>query len=178
MRSVFSDRFLCLNHGIFIAGGMVMHSSWVGGMWSMALTDLVQTAMIVIGLSIVAFMVSDMAGGSVKVVTAAAEAGKLELFPKGGTVEWFAFIAAFLTMALGSIPQQDVFQRVTSAKDERTAQRGTLYGALVYLAFAFVPMFIAYSAIVIDPSFTGLFASEDERDIQRILPKLILDRMP
>ncbi len=178
MFSVFSDGVLSLNHGIFIAGGIVLLYTLFGGMWSIALTDLVQTAMIVIGLSIIAFMVSDMAGGPVKVVTAAAEAGKLELFPKGGTVEWFAFIAAFLTMALGSIPQQDVFQRVTSAKDERTAQRGTLYGALVYLAFAFVPMFIAYSAIVIDPSFTGLFASEDERDIQRILPKLILDRMP
>ena len=178
MFSVFSEGVLSLNNGILIAAGIVLLYTLFGGMWSIALTDLVQTAMIVIGLTIIAFMVGDMAGGPVKVISAAADAGKLDLWPKGGSVEWFAFGAAFLTMALGSIPQQDVFQRVTSAKDEKTAQRGTLYGALVYLGFAFVPMFIAYSAIVIDPGFTELFASEDERDIQRILPQLILDRMP
>ena len=121
MFSVFSDGVLSLNHGIFIAGGIVLLYTLFGGMWSIALTDLVQTAMIVIGLSIIAFMVGDMAGGPVKVISAAADAGKLDLWPKGGSVEWFAFGAAFLTMALGSIPQQDVFQRVTSAKDEKTA---------------------------------------------------------
>ncbi|MFA7505999.1 MAG: sodium:solute symporter family protein [Burkholderiaceae bacterium] len=176
--SVFSGGAVSLNTGILLAALIVMLYTLFGGMWSIALTDLVQTAVIVIGLTAIAFVVSDMAGGPVTVVTAAAEAGKLDLWPKGGSVEWFAFVAAFLTMALGSIPQQDVFQRVTSAKDENTAVRGTLYGAIIYLCFAFVPMFIAYSAIVIDPSFTELFASEDERDIQRILPQLILDRTP
>ncbi|MBE0591994.1 MAG: sodium:solute symporter family protein [Gemmatimonadales bacterium] len=176
--SVFSGGALSLTHGIMIAAVIVMLYTLFGGMWSIALTDLVQTAVIVIGLSAIAFVVSNMAGGPVTVVTAAAEAGKLNLFPRGGSVEWFAFVAAFLTMALGSIPQQDVFQRVTSARDEKTAVRGTLLGGIIYLCFAFVPMFIAYSAIVIDPSFTELFASEDERDIQRILPQLILDRTP
>ena len=49
------------------------------------------------------------------------EAGKFEFWPKGGTKEWLAFAAAWLTLAIGSIPQQDIFQRVTSAKDEKTA---------------------------------------------------------
>jgi Na+/proline symporter len=83
-----------------------------------------------------------------------------------------------MTMALGSIPQQDVFQRVTSAKDEKTAVRGTLFGAMAYFVFAFVPMFIAYSAIVIDPASLQLFESEDAREVQRILPELILAKTP
>jgi Na+/proline symporter len=83
-----------------------------------------------------------------------------------------------MTLALGSIPQQDVFQRVTSAKDEKTAVRGTLIGALVYFCFAFVPIFIAYAALVIDPGYAKLFANEDAREIQRILPSLILDKTP
>jgi Na+/proline symporter len=83
-----------------------------------------------------------------------------------------------MTLAIGSIPQQDVFQRVTSAKDERTAVRGSLLGGAIYFAFAFVPMFIAYSALVIDPGFGRLFAGEDAREIQRILPDLILERTP
>ena len=38
-----------------------------------------------------------------------------------------------MTLAIGSIPQQDVFQRVTSAKDEKTAVRGTLLGGACVL---------------------------------------------
>jgi Na+/proline symporter len=147
-------------------------------MWSVALTDFFQSIVIFVGLIAIAFLVSDMAGGAGKVLTAAAEAGKFEFWPKGGTKEWLFFITAWLTLALGSIPQQDVFQRVTSAKDERTAVKGTLIGALVYFCFAFVPIFIAYSAVVIDPTLTKLFASDDAREVQRILPELILDRMP
>jgi Na+/proline symporter len=81
-------------------------------------------------------------------------------------------------MAIGSIPQQDVFQRVTSAKDERTAVRGCLIGGGVYFVFAFVPIFIAFSALMIDPGYATLFANEDAREIQRILPDLILNRTP
>jgi len=71
-----------------------------------------------------------------------------------------------------------VFQRVTSAKDEKTAIRGCLIGGGVYFVFAFVPIFIAYAALVIDPGYAKLFGNEDAREIQRILPNLILERTP
>src|SRR5256886_45168 len=63
-------------------------------------------------------------------------------------------------------------------KDERTAIRGSFFGGALYFCFAFVPMFIAYSALVIDPGYARLFANEDAREIQRILPNLILERTP
>src|SRR5437773_8104929 len=50
-------------------------------------------------------------------ISAAAEAGKFEFWPKGGAREWLAFTAAFLTLAIGSIPQQDIFQRVTRSEE-------------------------------------------------------------
>jgi Na+/proline symporter len=83
-----------------------------------------------------------------------------------------------MTLAIASIPQQDVFQRVTAAKDEKTAVRGTLIGGAVYFCFAFVPIFIAYAALMIDPAYAKLFAAEDAREIQRILPDLILNKTP
>jgi len=147
-------------------------------MRSVALTDLFQSVVILVGLVAVAWLVGDMAGGPGKVIAAATEAGKFEFWPKGGSKEWLAFLAAWMTLAIGSIPQQDVFQRVTSAKDEKTAVRGTLIGAFVYFCFAFVPIFIAYAALVIDPSFAKLFEAEDSREIQRILPDLILNKTP
>jgi Na+/proline symporter len=176
--SVLSGGEISLNTGIMIGAAIVLGYTIWGGMWSVALTDLFQTVIILIGLTAVAFLVGGMAGGPHKVIAAAYEAGKFDFWPKGGTKEWLWFAAAWMTLAIGSIPQQDVFQRVTSAKDERTAVRGSLFGGLAYLCFAFVPMFIAYSALVIDPGFGALFASEDDREIQRILPNLILERTP
>ncbi len=78
-------------------------------------------------------------------------------------------------MMLGSIPQQDVFQRITSAKDEKTAVRGSVLGGTAYFLFAFVPMFLAYSATLVDPRmFGGLL----EKDPQLVLPTLILQHTP
>jgi SSS family transporter len=176
--SVLSGGEISLNGGIAIGGFIVLGYTIWGGMWSVALTDLFQTVVILIGLTAVAWLVGDMAGGVSKVVSAALEAGKLEFWPKGGTKEWLAFAAAWATLAIGSIPQQDVFQRVTSAKDERTAVMGSFFGGVAYFCFAFVPIFIAYAALVIDPGFAKLFANEDAREIQRILPNLILERTP
>jgi SSS family transporter len=176
--SVLSGGELSLSAGIFIGAIIVLGYTIWGGMWSVALTDLFQTVIILIGLTAVAILVGNMAGGPAKVISAAAEAGKFEFWPKGGTKEWLAFAAAWATLAIGSIPQQDVFQRVTSAKDERTAMMGSLFGGVAYFCFAFVPMFIAYAALVIDPGFAKLFSNEDAREIQRILPNLILERTP
>jgi solute:Na+ symporter, SSS family len=169
---------ISLSTSILLGSGIVTVYTLFGGMWSVALTDLVQTAAIVVGLLIVAVIIGNQAGGISHVIDLAAKDGKFKFFPTDGPKSWFLFISAFLTFALGSIPQQDVFQRVTSAKNERTAIIGTLTGGLFYFCFAFVPMFIAYSAVVIDPSYRDLFASKESREIQQILPHLILNKTP
>jgi len=176
--SVLSGGAISLNTGIVIGGAIVLGYTIWGGMWSVAMTDMFQSVVILVGLCAIAWLVSDMAGGTGKVIAAAVEAGRFEFWPKGGAKEWLAFVAAWMTLAVGSIPQQDVFQRVTSARNEKTAVRATLLGGAIYFCFAFVPIFIAYSALVIDPSMSQLFQAEDGREIQRILPNLILERTP
>ena len=176
--SVLSGGAISLNTGIIIGAAIVLGYTIWGGMWSVAWTDLFQTVVIVVGLWAVAWLVGDMAGGSGKVISAAIADGKFEFWPKGGAREWLAFVAAWMTLALGSIPQQDVFQRVTSAKNEATAVKGTLLGGAAYFVFAFVPIFIAYAALLIDPAMKELFKADDAREIQRILPELILNRTP
>ena len=176
--SVLSQGALSINEGIVLGTAVVLGYTIWGGMWSVALTDLFQSVMIVIGLWAIAWLVGDMAGGAGKVIAAASDAGKFQFWPTGGSKEWLAFIAAWLTLAVGSIPQQDVFQRVTSAKDEKTAITGSLLGGLCYFCFAFIPMFIAYAALVTNPGMAALFASDDAREVQRILPQMILDSTP
>jgi solute:Na+ symporter, SSS family len=166
-----------LNQAILLGAGVVLVYTIFGGMWSVAFTDLFQTVVILVGLSLVAYLVGDMAGGPAKVIAQAAADGKFNWMP-ADTKGWWAMAGAFFAFAFGSIPQQDVFQRMTSAKDEKTAVRGTIIGGLLYFCFAFVPIFIAYAAVVADPNLLNLFKSEDAREIQRVLPDLVLNKMP
>lgn len=169
---------LSLNEAIVVGAVIVTVYTMFGGMWSVALTDVVQTAAIVIGLIIVAILMGNKAGGFDVVIAKAHEAGKLNLFPHVTAAAWLGFIGEFITMSLGSIPQQDVFQRVTSAKNEKTAVVGTAAGAIFYFFFAFVPMFIAFSATLIDADAAQHFASEDVREYQKVLPQLVLNATP
>jgi SSS family solute:Na+ symporter len=168
---------LALNHAILLGAAVVLVYTIFGGMWSVAFTDLFQTIVILVGLTLVAVLVGDLAGGASKVITQAAADGKFQFFPSDAK-GWWAMAGAFFAFAFGSIPQQDVFQRMTSAKDERTAVMGTILGGLIYFCFAFVPIFIAYAAVVADPSIAGLFKAEDAREIQKVLPDLVLNKMP
>ena len=78
-------------------------------------------------------------------------------------------------MMFGSIPQQDVFQRVTSSRTEKIAIWATVLGGSLYFLFAFVPMFLAYSATLID---NALVERLIESDPQLILPTLVLEHAP
>ena len=174
---VLSGGALDLNTAIFIGAAVVVVYTIFGGMWSVAFTDLLQTIVILVGLTLVAVLVGDLAGGAGKVLSQAAADGKFNWMPEDAK-GWWVMAGAFFAFAFGSVPQQDVFQRMTSAKDEKTAVRGTLLGGLIYFCFAFVPIFIAYAAIVTDPGLAKLFGTDDAREIQRILPDLVLGKMP
>ena len=161
--------------GMVIGALIVLTYTTFGGMFSVAILDFVQISVIMGGLLYITSVVSGLAGGVEAVISHAAQAGKLDFFPGATAAAWIPFIGAWITMMLGSIPQQDVFQRITSAKDERTAVRGSVLGGVLYFCFCFVPMFLAYAATLIDPTtFTSLLAE----DAQLVLPTLILRHTP
>lgn len=167
-----------LGWGIAIGTGVVLLYTLFGGMWSVAYTDVLQSVIIIVGLIYLAFLLGGAAGGFDRVVAHAAEAGKFEFWPKLEAREVLAFLAAFLTAALGSIPQQDVFQRVTAAKDADTAVRGTLFGGLIYFCMAFVPIYLAYCALIIDPKMVEPLLKGENNESQLILPNLIAGHTP
>lgn len=173
--NVLSDGAVTQMQGTLIGAAIVLLYTLFGGMWSVALTDFFQMIIIVVGLFYIGWVVSGMVGGVGTVVSHAQASGKLSFWPAGHARDIVAFVAAWVTMMLGSIPQQDVFQRVMSAKNENTAVHGSVLGGSLYFLFAFVPVFIAYSAMLIDPVMVqGLL----DKDSQMILPTLILNHMP
>jgi Na+/proline symporter len=161
--------------GMLIGSGSVLIYTLFGGMWAVAVTDFIQMIIIVLGLIFITFQVSDLAGGFTHVVQHANQAGLFNFFPKANFAEMIGFISALCTMMLGSIPQQDVFQRVTSSKTVQIAQRAAILGGVLYFCFAFIPMFLAYSANLIEPE---VVKQELLGDTQLILPQLILHNTP
>ncbi|HEY1057781.1 MAG TPA: sodium:solute symporter family protein [Limnobacter sp.] len=161
--------------GMWIGSATILIYTFFGGMWAVAVTDFIQMIIIVIGMLWIGGEISGMVGGVGVVIDHARSAGKFEFWPNLDLKAIIAFVAAWTTMMFGSIPQQDVFQRVQSSKTEKIAVWGSVLGGSLYFLFAFVPMFLAYSATLIAPD---MVASLINTDPQLILPTLVMDKAP
>jgi len=173
--NILSQGTISMPMGMVMGATIVLIYTLFGGMWSVALTDFFQMTIIVIGLLYITYVVSGLAGGADVVFEHASKEGKLVFFPQPTTAEVLAFIGAGITIMFGSMPQQDVFQRVMSARSENISVTGAVAGGSLYFIFAFVPMFLAYSAQLIDPA---MFTSLIDHDAQMILPTLVLNHTP
>lgn len=174
--NIITDGAVSVDTGMILGTAIVLTYTTFGGMLSVAVLDFVQMIVVIGGLLYIGSIVSDLTGGITPVIEHARAAGKLEFFPKGADIwAWLTFLGGWITMMLGSIPQQDVFQRITSAKSAKIALWGSIIGGSVYFCFTFVPMFIAYSATLIDPTHFGALVISDP---QRVLPYLVLEHTP
>ena len=161
--------------GMVLGTASILAYTLFGGMWSVAVTDFIQMIILVTGLAVIAWFAAGLAGGADKVLALARSQDMFRFLPEPSFKDIAFFIAAAMTMMLGSIPQQDVFQRVMSARDESAATKGPVIGGLAYILFAFVPMFIVTSALIIMPDSAAALIKQDP---QRVIPTLVMEKMP
>ncbi len=161
--------------GMTIGVVSILAYTLFGGMWSVAVTDFIQMIILVVGLAVIAMFAGNMAGGAGRVIDFATSRDLFKFWPEPNFHDMIFFFAAAITMMLGSIPQQDVFQRVMSANSVKAATRGPVIGGVAYILFAFVPMFLVASALLIMPEQTAALLKDDP---QKVLPTLVLEKMP
>lgn len=161
--------------GMTIGVVSILAYTLFGGMWSVAVTDFLQMIILVVGLVVLAVFAGQMAGGAGQVIDLATSRDLFRFWPEPTWHEIVFFFAAAITMMLGSIPQQDVFQRVMSANSLKAATRGTVIGGSAYILFAFVPMFLVVSALLIMPDRAQALLADDP---QKVLPTLVMEKMP
>ena len=161
--------------GMVIGVVSILAYTLFGGMWSVAVTDFMQMIILVLGLTTIAVFAGNMAGGADKVVSLVASKDLFKFWPEPRFHDMVFFFAAAITMMLGSIPQQDVFQRVMSANSVNAATKGPVIGGVCYILFAFVPMFLVASALIIMPEQTAELLKDDP---QKVLPTLVMEKMP
>ena len=173
--NLITEGYISVTYGMVIGTVVVLIYTMFGGMWSVAITDFFQMIIIVCGLAAILFFASDLAGGFDKIIAYGRERNLFNPWPEATPQGWLFWVSAAITMMIGSIPQQDVFQRVMSAKNTPTAVAGPIIGGCVYILFAFVPMMIVVAAILVMPDISEKLLADDP---QRLLPTLVKDYMP
>jgi len=152
--------------GVLIVSFAVMVYTYVGGMWAVSIADVVQTVVIIGGLLFLAFDTVGQVGG-LQALIAETPHGFFDMIPQAGFQSSVEYIAAWITIGLGSIPQQDVFQRVNAAKSENTAVYASYFSGIMYLTVAFIPLAIGLAAKTLYPELM-------KGDTQMIIPQMVL----
>ena len=136
---------------ILISAAVAIGYTVVGGLWSVAYTDVVQLLCMFVGLGVaVPFAVSHVGGVSVVCHAAAAQ---MPGFPTGPEI-WL-WVDMALLLCLGGIPWQVYFQRVLAARDEQTAVRLSLVASLGCLLMAVPAVIIGAVGLAADWSTTS-----------------------
>ena len=156
--------------GIVIGAVLVMTYTLLGGMWSITITDFLHNIILIIGLLFLAYLLLDKIPDW-GIFIDQQPAGFFRFIPKENTwVDWLTYSAAWMTIGLGSIPQQDIFQRVMSAKNAKIASKASLAAGMMYLTIAMLPLVIALVAVRLYPS---LLAEDD-----LLIPNLVMKFTP
>ena len=173
--NLLSGGVISMPWGMTIGVVSVLAYTLFGGMWSVAITDFMQMIILVVGLATLAVYAGNQAGGADKVIALAVSQDLFKFLPEPNMKDILFFLAAAITIMFGSIPQQDVFQRVMSANSLNAATKGPIIGGICYILFAFVPMFLVVSALIIMPEQAAQLIQEDP---QKVLPTLVMTQMP
>jgi SSS family solute:Na+ symporter len=133
---------------IIIGGGLVVAYSALGGMWSITLTDLLQFAIMTVGIFFLLLPISlHRAGGW---------AGLHDRLPDSyfsvGSIGAGTIVTYFLIYFFGIIIGQDVWQRVFTARDHRVARVAGLGAGVYCMAYAVAGAVIGMAAKALLPT--------------------------
>jgi Na+/proline symporter len=157
---------LPLWQGVVISASVVTLYTCAGGMWAISITDFIQSIVIVAGLIVLAVVVNQKAGGFLHVINSAPP-DTFRFYPEVTPAGVATYLAAWSVLGLGSIPSQDVFQRVMASGSVRVAVRSCYYSSALYLTVAMLPLFISLCA-------RQLYQGEATTDTQLVLPAMVL----
>ena len=150
---------------IIISAAVAIAYTSVGGLWSVAWTDVLQLFLLIGGLFLVVpFMLSGLGGWETVLADYEAKFGaSATLIPSRealGNYYWNWWDYALL-LVFGGLPWQVYFQRVLSSKDENTAVGLSLFAGFFCLLAAIPAGMIGVVGAVADWSALGLNAPPD-----------------
>ncbi|MCF8069169.1 MAG: sodium:solute symporter family protein [Desulfobacterales bacterium] len=162
-----------LTTGIVISSVIVIIYTYLGGMWAVTLTDVFQMIILIVGLVAMLIVAVPLVGGLDSIFTndpnlnwcginqwsfiptpesaADPDFGNAGFFYYTGHQGWFYWLAAWLSIAVGSFPFQSLMQRVFSAKDEKTAAMSGYCSGLLYITVGMIPVLLGMIYFQLNP---------------------------
>jgi len=151
--------------GIVISTVVLVAYTYMGGMWADTLTDIIQMCILAVGVVIMLpAAISHVGGWSAFFANAGNWAGlpPFAMAPAGesgylgytGLLGWIYYIAAWMSIGLGSIPAQDFMQRALSSRDEKVAVYSSYIAALGYIVIGLIPVALGMAMYIINPNLT------------------------
>ncbi|MGC1276483.1 MAG: sodium:solute symporter, partial [Planctomycetaceae bacterium] len=127
----------------------------LGGMWSVTLTDAVQMVLIFAGLLVLGGSVfAELGGGSMSAGVARLaehDAEMLSLLPRESIPEFLGWLNVLAIGALGSLPGQDLAQRMFASRSPRVAQASCIAAGGLYWFAGAMPVLLALAADLVFP---------------------------
>ena len=137
--------------GVFGGLTVIVIYTMAGGMWAVALTDFVQTLILVAGLFILLYAVLDDVGGW-SAITAQLPEHSMRLVPLVHTPgNWLDWMHVWMTLGVAAIASTPVIQRALSAKSEAVAQNSFYIATVLYLGVGVIPIALGLVASVTMP---------------------------
>lgn len=137
LASLLPDIFT-VESGTFFSFLIFMLVAMVGGMGSVSLTNVLNLILIYVGVSIAAVIVLTQSGGweAIQTLTAAEPDVPYMSFTEG--MGWIGIVSWIVVMLGNTNSVQGVVQIGLTGKDEKSAQRGFILGALFMIPVGFV----------------------------------------
>ena len=145
---------ISISNGIVLGALIVVIYTYIGGMWAVSITDLLQSVLIVIGLIIVLVIILGKTGGIEPLFENKPETF-FDFFPKNGFYNWTDYLAMWMAFGIGAIPAQEIYQRLFSAKSENAGATGVLLSGILLFTISAIPLVIGLGAAYLHPELMG-----------------------
>jgi len=120
---------------------VIVYTYW-GGMWAVSVTDLVQMVIIVVGL-VVLFPLLLREVGGFDGLHAKVPEEFFHLYPRSARpLDWLIYLQAWTLVGLGSLPGQDLFQRMVSPRTPKVAQWSSIWAGVLYVLIGLMPVYL------------------------------------
>jgi SSS family solute:Na+ symporter len=133
--------------GMLLGGAVVLYYTFLGGMWSVSMTDAVQWFLMTVGIFFFTVPVGIARIGGWERFVAELPPAFLRLDGIG----YDGILSFFLLFCLGLAIGQDIWQRVFTARDAKVARRGTILAGAYCVAYAVATAAIGMVAAVAFP---------------------------
>ncbi|MGL4723770.1 MAG: sodium:solute symporter [Scandinavium sp.] len=136
---------------VWVGGGVVVGYVFLGGMWSLTITDIFQFIMMTLGLLFILMPASVIRAGGWEAMQTALPASFFSLIHIG----WPTILTWFLIYSLGILIGQDIWQRVFTARSARCARWGGVSAGLYCIVWGVMGAVIGMSCRVIFPNISN-----------------------